>query len=75
MGWDEQGDGRWFYGLNVENGRIKDTAEMQLKTALREICHTLKPGIRLTAAPEHPVHRHPAARSSRRSKRSCARTA
>lgn len=49
MGWDEQGDGRWFYGLNVENGRIKDTAEFQLKTALREICRTFKPGIRLTA--------------------------
>lgn len=49
MGWDEQGDGKWFYGLNVENGRIKDTADFQLKTALREICHTLKPGIRLTA--------------------------
>ena len=48
MGWDEQGDGRWFYGLNVENGRIKDTDEMTLKSALREICHTLKPGIRLT---------------------------
>lgn len=49
MGWDEQGDGKWFYGLNVENGRIKDTAEFQLKTALREICRTLQPGIRLTA--------------------------
>ena len=24
IGWDAQGDGRWFYGLNVENGRIKD---------------------------------------------------
>jgi sulfite reductase (ferredoxin) len=49
MGWDEQGDGKWFYGLNIENGRIKDTPEMQLKTALREICRTLQPGIRLTA--------------------------
>lgn len=49
MGWDEQGDGKWFYGLNIENGRIKDTAEMQLKTAIREICTTLKPGVRLTA--------------------------
>jgi sulfite reductase (ferredoxin) len=49
MGWDEQGDGRWFYGLNIENGRIKDTAEMRLKTALREVCHTLKPSIRLTS--------------------------
>jgi sulfite reductase (ferredoxin) len=49
MGWDEQGDGRWFYGLNVENGRIKDTDTMALKTALREVCRTLQPGIRLTA--------------------------
>src|SRR5678815_4681390 len=49
MGWDEQGDGNWFYGLNVENGRIKDTESMRLKTALREICHSLNPGIRLTS--------------------------
>lgn len=48
MGWDEQGDGKWFYGLNVENGRIKDDDKMSLKTALREVCRTLKPGIRLT---------------------------
>jgi sulfite reductase (ferredoxin) len=49
MGWDEQGDGLLFYGLNIENGRIKDTEQIQLKTALREVCHTLNPGIRLTA--------------------------
>jgi sulfite reductase (ferredoxin) len=49
MGWDEQGDGRWFYGLNIENGRIKDTPEMRLKTAIREVCRTLRPSIRLTA--------------------------
>ncbi len=49
MGWDEQGDGKLFYGLNIENGRIKDTDTMQLKTALRKICQELQPGIRLTA--------------------------
>jgi sulfite reductase (ferredoxin) len=48
MGWHEQGDGRWFYGLNIENGRIKDTETMRLKTALREICMTLRPPLRLT---------------------------
>ena len=63
MGWDEQGDGRWFYGLNIENGRIKDHEDCELKTALREICTTLRPGIRLTSPPEHPVHRHSAGRS------------
>jgi sulfite reductase (ferredoxin) len=49
MGWDEQGDGRWFYGLNIENGRIKDMPDMRLKTAIREVCRTLKPSIRLTS--------------------------
>ena len=48
IGWHEQGDGRWFYGLNVENGRIHDDGDLRLKTALREICRTLEPGIRLT---------------------------
>ncbi|MEZ6113345.1 MAG: NADPH-dependent assimilatory sulfite reductase hemoprotein subunit [Pirellulaceae bacterium] len=49
MGWDEQGGGRVFYGLNVENGRIADTETMKLKTAIREICRTFQPGIRLTS--------------------------
>ncbi len=49
IGWHEQGDGRLFYGLNVENGRIKDEGAFRLKSALRAICSTLKPGIRLTA--------------------------
>ena len=49
MGWEEQGDGNWFYGLNVENGRIADTDRWQLKSALREICQTIRPDIRLTA--------------------------
>ena len=48
MGWHEQGDGQWFYGLNVENGRILDNETMRLKSAIREICQTYQPGIRLT---------------------------
>lgn len=48
-GWHPQGNGNWFYGLNVENGRIADTDESQLKTAIREICHTLNPGIHFTS--------------------------
>jgi len=49
IGWTDQKDGLWCYGLNVENGRIKDEGDFRLKTALREICRTYKPGIRLTA--------------------------
>src|SRR3954469_10402233 len=48
MGWHEQGDGLWFYGLNIENGRIKDTSRMHLKSALREICTKFKYPLRLT---------------------------
>lgn len=49
MGWEEQGDGRCFYGLNVENGRILDNDRTKLKTALREICQTYQPGVSFTA--------------------------
>ena len=48
IGWHAQGDDRWFYGLNIENGRIHDEEGLRLKTALRVICRSLKPGIRLT---------------------------
>jgi sulfite reductase (ferredoxin) len=48
MGWHEQGDGLWFYGLNIENGRIKDTSRMHLKTALRKVCTQFGFPLRLT---------------------------
>ncbi len=48
MGWQAQGDGKFFYGLNVENGRIKDEGDYRLKAALREICGTMAPPLRLT---------------------------
>jgi sulfite reductase (ferredoxin) len=49
IGWHEQGDGLWFYGLNVENGRILDRDGFELKTALREVCRAYRPSVRLTA--------------------------
>ncbi|MCE2813996.1 MAG: NADPH-dependent assimilatory sulfite reductase hemoprotein subunit [Planctomycetaceae bacterium] len=49
MGWDEQGDGRCFYGFNVENGRLYDDDQRAWKLALREICEEFQPEIRLTA--------------------------
>jgi sulfite reductase (ferredoxin) len=49
IGWDKQGDGRWFYGFNVENGRLYDNENRAWKSALRDICHELNPEIRLTA--------------------------
>ncbi len=49
IGWDEQGDGRWFYGFNVENGRLYDDGNRAWKAALRDICSEIQPEIRLTA--------------------------
>lgn len=48
LGWHDQGDGRWFYGLNVENGRIRDHNGLRLKTSLRAVCRTWQPGVHLT---------------------------
>lgn len=49
LGWHEQGDGRWFLGLYVENGRVKDVGSERLRTGLREVIAEFRPGIRLTA--------------------------
>jgi sulfite reductase (ferredoxin) len=48
LGWHPQGDGQWFYGLNVENGRIKDEGDLRLRTGLREIVQRFRPRLRLT---------------------------
>jgi sulfite reductase (ferredoxin) len=48
LGWHRQADGRWFYGMFVENGRVRDSDQARMKTALVEICRRLQPGIRLT---------------------------
>lgn len=48
MGWREQGDGRYFYGLNVENGRLYDDEKIQWKAAIREICGKYDCDVRVT---------------------------
>ncbi|WP_298911537.1 sulfite reductase, ferredoxin dependent [uncultured Nostoc sp.] len=51
LGWNEQGDGKLFLGISIDNGRIKDEGSFQLKTALREIVEQFNFSIRLT--PNH----------------------
>ena len=48
MGWQEQGDGKWSYGLNIENGRLYDNEDQQLKATLRAICREFETEIRMT---------------------------
>jgi len=47
-GWHKGTDGRWFYGLHILSGRIKDLPGWPMKTALREIAQILKGDFRLT---------------------------
>ena len=49
IGWHKQGDGRWFLGVNIENGRIKDEGDLRIKTGLRAILNKYKMPTRLTA--------------------------
>lgn len=48
LGWNEQGDGKLFLGISVNNGRIKDEGSFQLKTALREIVQKYNLPVRAT---------------------------
>jgi sulfite reductase (ferredoxin) len=48
MGWQQQADGKWSYGLNVENGRLFDNETRQLKAMLRVICREINTEIRMT---------------------------
>ncbi len=50
FGWHRQSDGRWFLGLYVETGRVRDHQERRLKTALRRIAELYAPEYRLTSA-------------------------
>jgi sulfite reductase (ferredoxin) len=48
LGWHPQGDGKWFYGLSVENGRVKDEGPRRLRSALRSLVERYTPELRLT---------------------------
>ncbi|HLZ94907.1 MAG TPA: NADPH-dependent assimilatory sulfite reductase hemoprotein subunit [Candidatus Dormibacteraeota bacterium] len=49
LGWHEQGDGRLYAGIFVENGRIADAGAARYRTGLRRIVEELRPQVRLTA--------------------------
>jgi sulfite reductase (ferredoxin) len=49
LGWHEQGDGKLYLGIFVENGRIADTPGMHLRSALRDVVETIRLQVRLTA--------------------------
>ncbi len=50
LGWHEQGDGRWFYGLPIASGRVRDADGVRLKSALRAIVERF--GLDLQGTPD-----------------------
>jgi sulfite reductase (ferredoxin) len=48
LGWHPQDGGRWWFGLSVENGRVKDEGSLRLRTCLRQILHRFQPELRIT---------------------------
>ena len=48
LGWQDQGDGKLFLGISVDNGRVKNEGAWQLRTALRETVKKFQLPIRLT---------------------------
>ena len=53
LGWHEQGDGKLFLGILVENGRVKDEGSFRLKTGLRKLIEQFNLPMRLT--PNHNI--------------------
>ncbi len=49
LGWHEQGDGRLYLGLFIENGRIGDSGEVRSATGLRRVVDEFQTQVRLTA--------------------------
>ncbi len=49
LGWREAGDSTFYFGIHIENGRIKDEGDFRLRTALRELLSHYPNEIRITA--------------------------
>jgi sulfite reductase (ferredoxin) len=48
LGWNRQADGRYYLGVFVQSGRIKDDGALRLRAGLRKLAETLQPGLRIT---------------------------
>lgn len=48
-GWQQNHEGRWYYTLFIENGRVLDDEKLALKTALNEVAKTGKSNFMFTA--------------------------
>src|SRR5262249_487469 len=49
LGWHSQRDGKWFYGIRVMSGRVRDGGQKRIRSGTRDLVQRLKPGVRLTS--------------------------
>jgi sulfite reductase (ferredoxin) len=49
LGWHPQGDGRWFYGVRVISGRVRDFEQQRIRSGLRALVEQFHAEVRLTA--------------------------
>jgi sulfite reductase (ferredoxin) len=49
LGWHAQGGDKWFYGVSVENGRVKDEGDFRLRSGLLAVVSKLRCNVRVTA--------------------------
>jgi len=48
LGWHTQGDGKWYIGIFIPSGRIKDDKNIKIKSGLRDIIKKFKPSVTLS---------------------------
>jgi sulfite reductase (ferredoxin) len=48
LGWHQQVDGKWFIGIYVENGRVRDIADLRIRSGLRALVQKYRPGVTIT---------------------------
>ena len=53
LGKHSQGDGKWFYGVFVENGRIKDDGDLKIRSAFLKIIKQI--GCSATVTPQQSI--------------------
>ncbi len=49
LGWHPQGDGKWYYGLHIDTGRVKDEGPLRARSGLRALIERFRPSLRITA--------------------------
>lgn len=49
FGWEKASNGKWYFGLFVENGRLKDTDSLKYKSCIKEIAKIHEGDFRITA--------------------------